>query len=106
MTSGGIKHATIDILTNAENLKMWQAIENINFKPEGAILATSDSREDVQGFWIAGKVSICFTCQTEIKRMKPESLKKRRLSRLRNKLLAKAPLFFDELFMRESTLIQ
>jgi hypothetical protein len=84
---------------------MWQAIENINHKPVGRVLATGDKKEDVIGFWVAGKVSITFTSTYEIKRMKPESLRKRRLTRLKKKLLKKVPLFFDELFASESAKI-
>lgn len=80
---------------------MWQAIENINFRPVGKVLATGEQKQDVIDFWVAGKVSITFTSHYEIKRMKPESLKKRRITRLKNKLLKDAPLFFDELYARE-----
>ena len=87
-------------------MKMYSAIEVIETKPIGRILATGDTQDEVQSFWIAGKVCICFTSSYEIKRMNPESLKKRRLTRLKNKLIAKAPLFFEELFERESGIIQ
>lgn len=84
---------------------MWQAIENIDFRPVGRVLAIGETQDDVIGYWVAGKVSITFTSTYEIKRMKPESLRKRRLTRLKNKLIKNAPLFFDELFARESVKI-
>ncbi|MDI1299777.1 hypothetical protein [Methylotenera sp.] len=84
---------------------MWQAIENINFRPVGKVLATGEKKEDVINFWVAGRVSITYTSYFEIKRLKPESLRKRRLTRLKNKLIKNTPLFFDELFARESAKI-
>lgn len=85
---------------------MWQAIELIDFKPIGRVLATGDKKEDVINFWIAGKVNICFTDSTPLKSLSAETLLKRRITRAKNKLMKKAPLFFDELFKREIELIK
>lgn len=84
---------------------MWQAIELVNFKPIGKVLATGEKEEDVIKFWKAGEVCISFTDSRPLKRLSTETLKKRRTTRAKNKLMKKAPLFFDELFKREIEVI-
>lgn len=84
---------------------MWQAIELVDFKPVGRVIATGDKEEEVIRFWIAGKVCICFTDSRPLKRLSRETLLKRRVTRAKNKLMKNAPLFFDELIKREMEVI-
>lgn len=62
----------------------------------GTIVAEGATEASVIGHWVAGEVVITWTDTSPIRRLKPESLAKRRRTRLRNKLAKTVPLFAEE----------
>ena len=78
----------------------YTAVETVRGRPVGRVLARG-TREEVEPFWVAGKVAIVWTDTTPIKRLSAETLARRRKSRLRNQLVKKVPLFADELYELE-----
>ena len=67
----------------------------------GTIVAEGPTEDSVIEHWVAGEVVITWTDTTPIRRLKPESLAKRRRTRLRTKLSKAVPLFAEEFEARE-----
>ena len=79
---------------------MYEIIELVNWRPVGKVIAAGD-KDYVMQFYVCGKNALVWSDETPLKRLSAETLLKRRTSRAKNKLMKKAPLFFDEFFKRE-----
>lgn len=94
-----------------ESAGVWQAIELAEHSANpkhGRIIAEveADSRQCpqlIRDLWKPGRVVIGWTFNKPIKRLAPETLAKRRRTRLANKLQQRVPLLAAELFERETT---
>lgn len=57
--------------------------------------------DSIQALWRAGEVAIVWNHHEELRQLSPETLAKRRMTRMRRKLAEQAPLFADQLEARE-----
>jgi len=79
----------------------YEARRMVNFKPVGEVLARGTA-EEVDPFWVAGKVCIVWTYDAPAPRKLPKaSLASMRRKRLKTRLDKRLPLFADVLFEQE-----
>lgn len=60
-----------------------------------------DVPPSIRALWQPGQVAIVWNSDEALRQLAPETLAKRRLTRMRNKLARTAPLFADQLEARE-----
>lgn len=82
---------------------IWRAVRLGPCKPpsNGTIVAEGETEAFVASFWVTGEFLIIWTDTTRIRRLKPESLAKRRRTRLKTRLAKAMPLFADAFEVRE-----